>query len=444
MKKEEIKFSKTIENLCCNYEKLRIFIKLARMVPNKRDMINRTKKHMRIHLPEFLNNEILFNGCGESFANEVLLSLVRGKTGAKKKEGAEFASRYLVVSHEMSRTGAPKAALMLAQTLKRIAPASHVCVLTLKDGPMRSEFEAAGICVLSLEEVPYRRPVFLEFVHDFDVVFVCSVAWEFLRIIRDVKIPVTWWVHEIIITPAAVQMTKEFINHIDLLLAGSPVVTAPFLDNFKRDMQMLLYGLPPIRLPTRKFQSETVTFALLGSVCERKGTDLFISAIELLPDDIRKQAHFVVIGDNDDEKIYHKLTQAADRFDELEIYGNMPFDELIRFYAGFDVVVSASREDPMPIVLTYAFMFSKLCLCSDAVGTALLIEDGKDGILFQKENPSDLGCKIKYIIENREKCNEMAQNGRNVYQEHFSMDKFEENIRKITSQLADCRQGFAK
>jgi glycosyltransferase involved in cell wall biosynthesis len=439
MKKEEIKFSKALENLYCNYEKLRIFIKLARTVPNKRSLINRTKKHIRIHLPEFLNNEILFDGCGEGFANEFLLKLARGKAGARKKGGVESASRYLVVSHEMSRTGAPKAALMLAQTLKKNALDGNVCVLTLKDGPMREEFEAAGICVLSREEVPYRRSVFLEFVHDFDMVFVCSVAWEFLRIIRDVEIPVAWWVHEVIVTQEAVQMTKEFIPHVDLLLAGSPVVTAPFLDNFKRDMQMLLYGLPSIRQSARESQNETVTFALLGSVCERKGTDIFISAIELLPDDIRKQARFVVIGDNDDEKIYHKLTQVADRFDEVEVHGNMPFDELIGFYAGFDVVVSASREDPMPIVLTYAFMFSKLCLCSDAVGTALLIEDGKNGILFQKENPEDLCGKIKYIIENRDQWKDLPENGHRIYQEHFSMDGFEENIRKITSQLAGCK-----
>lgn len=444
MKKKEKKLSKTIERICCNYEKLRIFIKFALTVPDKRDMINRTKKHMRIHLPEFLENEILFNGCGDVLANKALLTLARDKAGTSGKSVAGFTNRYLVVSHELSRTGAPKAALMLAQTLKKNAPGGNVCVLTLKDGPMRNEFETAGISVLSTEEVPYRRTVFLEFVHDFDMVFVCSLAWDFLRIICDIKIPVAWWVHEVIVNKIALQRIEEFIPHLDLLLAGSPVVTEPFTDNFNCDMQMLLYGLPPIQQPARKSQSKTVTFALLGSVCKRKGTDLFVSAIEMLPDDIRRQARFVVIGDNADKKIYRKLIRAATRFDEVEVHGNMPFDALVEAYAGFDVVVSASRVDPMPLVLTYAFMFSKICLCSNSVGAARLIEDGKTGILFQKDNPADLARKFKYIIANRERCKELAHCGHNIYQEHFSMDGFEENIRKITSQLADKKQGFAK
>ena len=49
-------------------------------------------------------------------------------------------------------------------------------------------------------------------------------------------------------------------------------------------------------------------------------------------------------------------------------------------------LISPSRDDPMPVVMTEGLMLQKICLCSTNCGTADYIEDGKNGFVFQSEN----------------------------------------------------------
>jgi len=433
MKQDKNPIKVALDQLFCTYEKIRVFIKLALTVPNQRQTIKETKKHLRLHLPEFLKHEPLFGITPSSISamNDLQLKTARDK--CRQNNSLQPIQRHLVIIHELSRTGAPMAALMLAKTLKKTAD-NQVCLLTLKDGPMREEFEQAGINVLTHFEVPDSKSIFVEFVNDFDMLFACSVCWDVLRIIGDIKIPVIWWVHEVITHPIELKRIEVFISHVDLLLAGSPLVTATFTGNLSpKRIQPLLYGLPPIQKPKRIHNTGVVTFALLGSICERKGTDIFIDAIQRLPSEIRTQARFIIIGQNDDNVIFKKLTQAVDEYDEIELYDNMPFKQLVEAYDGFDVVVSASRNDPMPIVMTYAFMFSKLCLSSDTTGTALLMKNMESGLIFKNEDATDLAKKMTYAINNRLECKKMAEDGKKIYQDHFSMNNFEKSIHQVTN-----------
>ncbi len=106
----------------------------------------------------------------------------------------------------------------------------------------------------------------------------------------------------------------------------------------------------------------------------------------------------------------------------------MPLNKLQEFYSETDVLVSASRDDPMPIVLTQGLMFSKVCLCSSAIGHAQLLKDKKNGLIFTSESARELLEKMTWLLQNPAELAALGKAGRALYEKHFLMSRFVNNL----------------
>jgi glycosyltransferase involved in cell wall biosynthesis len=95
-----------------------------------------------------------------------------------------------------------------------------------------------------------------------------------------------------------------------------------------------------------------------------------------------------------------------------------------------DVMVCPSREDPMPTVAAEAMMHSVPCVLSDATGTALYIEEGVNGMVFESENAGELASRLEWCITHRGRLKQMGEKARKIYEENFSMKIFERNLLK--------------
>ncbi len=188
------------------------------------------------------------------------------------------------------------------------------------------------------------------------------------------------------------------ITNLPLLFAacesiwlGSPLCFPPALRLATQDkLHLLLYGCADTAIPHRPHTSGKMVFSIVGSVLPRKGQDIFLAAIERLPKDLRGKAIFRIIGSplpNEESTLFYKKVLAtAALIPEVECIESMTQDRLLEFYAETDVLVSASRDDPMPIVVTDGLMFSTVCLCSSAIGHAKLLEDGKNALIFTNKS----------------------------------------------------------
>ena len=107
----------------------------------------------------------------------------------------------------------------------------------------------------------------------------------------------------------------------------------------------------------------------------------------------------------------------------------------MKIYQKMDVLISPSRDDPMPVVMTEGLMLQKICLCSTNCGTADYIEDGKNGFVFQSENADELAEKIMYIVDNFENLDSVRLSGRKLYEKYFTPEVFEKNILRIMENI---------
>lgn len=354
--------------------------------------------------------------------------------------------RTLLVVHQFSRTGAPHAVLYLARALFSIHGIRPVVISPI-DGPMREEFEREGfptvVDPLLFSYQNYSSEA-CDFVASFEKVIVTSLAsFNFIRYFRGIAKRQTWWIHE---TEVGFTSVASMATDLPMLFAvcesiwlGSTLCFPLALKYApKGKLHLLLYGCADTAFSYQPNKSGKVIFSIIGSVEPRKGQDIFLEAIGLLPAALRCKAVFRIIGSplpfEASEVFYKKICASARRISEVECIPNMPLEELQKYYSETDVIVSASRDDPMPIVITQGLMFSKVCVCSSAIGHAKLIENEKDGLIFSNESAEDLSEKMAWILRNPAQLNPLGKAGRAIYEKYFHMTSFVDNVGKLMPQ----------
>ena len=395
-------------NISSNLSTEKKYLKTLRNIVKESSKLNKTGEY---GLPLFYSSELM---------NLILKERVQEK----------YQGKILLVSHEFSRTGAPMACLMLAKTIKKIFGEAPV-VMGCSDGPFRQDFEDAGIKTFLIGELAFFKNDLKNFLDSFDLIIVNSVSFLFFDVINNVSVPVVWWNHEVL------DMKSVKILNMDKFLLSLKEVwfVSPLLEDFLKEhfpqvqRRFFPYGIPIEQLPERQIKRSELNFLLVGSIEKRKGIHIFIDAISALPEKMREKCSFKIIGKVMEQGYYKKMLDRASGIKELDILPPVSHDELLQYYADCDVVVSSSIVDPFPIVITEGFMHSKLCLFPDAIGQALLVEDKKNAVLFKTGDAIDLKNKIEDIVLNFEKYQNIAKEGRKIYEDYFSMEKFSENVK---------------
>lgn len=353
---------------------------------------------------------------------------------------AKIDTKILLVIHELSRTGAPYAMLYLARALFDLHGVKPV-IISPKEGSIRQEFEQEGFTVLFdplLFNQQHYSAEACRFISSFEQVIVTSLAcFNFIRYFRGIAKHLTWWIHE---TEVGFKSVASMTDDLSLLMTacesiwlGSPLcfpLAEQYITHDK--LHLLLYGCPDTVLPYSPHPAEKMVFTIAGSLEPRKGQDLFLDAIERLPETLRAKALFRIIGSSlpfeASVDFSKKLLAKAALIPEVEYLENMPSDKLLEFYAQTDVLVSTSCDDPMPIVMTQGLMFSKVCLCSSAIGHAKLIKNGKNGLIFDQQSADQLAEKMTWLLENPDKLTALGEAGRMLYEKHFLMSSFAHNV----------------
>lgn len=352
----------------------------------------------------------------------------------------------LLVLHEFSRTGAPRAVLYLARAIFLIKGIRPV-VIAATDGPIREEFENEGFPTLvdsSIFDPACNSSEIVDWVAGFEHVIVTPLSsFAFVRHFKGSMKRLTWWIHEEALGFAyiAENFSADLTSLFDACGAvwlGSPLCFQP-ASQFaaKEKLNLLLYGCDDVSMAHQPHPSGRMVFTLAGSVEPRKGQDIFLKAIEQLDPEVRHRAIFRMVGSSYNEwsaNFQNKIYAQASQIPEIELIPNVPFDELQKLYAQTDIVVSSSRADPMPISITQGMMFSKVCLCSSAIGHAQLLEDGKNGLIFANESVEQLAEKMTWLIQNPAELPALGMSSRAVYEKYFLMDGFINNLNVLLNE----------
>ena len=344
----------------------------------------------------------------------------------------------LLISHELSITGAPVVLHYAAKSLKDSG--YFPVVVSPQDGKMRDELLKDGIMVIIEPLMSLDNWYFERFVKSFDLIIASTLVLRHtVAQLKNIGIPIIWWLHE---GKASYDIFKHDLpksigDNVHVYTGGEYAQHYLKVNKSSIKSEILLYGLPDTAneyIPKNQ-QNEKIVFSIIGTVDERKAQDIFIEAINLLPLKYREQAEFWIVGKHIDPLFSNKIKKISVNIPQIKYIEEMSREEILDIYYNSSILVSTSRDDPMPVVLTEGMMFSKPCICSTHTGTASLLKDGQNGYVFKSENTRELAEKIMYVIDNREILDEMGKKARKTYEENFMYETFTDKLTKEVRKL---------
>lgn len=156
----------------------------------------------------------------------------------------------------------------------------------------------------------------------------------------------------------------------------------------------------------------------VGRLSDQKGIDIFISAISKSIKN-NPQIYGVVVGDGelkDDLEVQARKQNANVLFLGYQKY-------VLDIIRQLDLVVLSSRWEGLPLVPIESFSQGKTIVVSDISGNNEIVQNGKNGLLAEKDNSEQFAEKIEFLVNNQELRKQYESNGKLFFEENFSDEK---------------------
>ncbi|MEN9213798.1 MAG: glycosyltransferase family 4 protein [Gloeomargarita sp. DG_1_6_bins_138] len=146
-----------------------------------------------------------------------------------------------------------------------------------------------------------------------------------------------------------------------------------------------------------------------------KGTDLFIKAMNLLPDSLKKDTLILTMGDGGD---FIKNEVDIDVFP----LGYIEIDQLkAMIFSAADLFIFPTRGDTFGLVAQEAMACGTPTVAFDVGGVSDLVRPGMTGALAEPENAQDLAQKIEQLLVDPETRARMSQTGREIAVKEYNL-----------------------
>jgi glycosyltransferase involved in cell wall biosynthesis len=167
---------------------------------------------------------------------------------------------------------------------------------------------------------------------------------------------------------------------------------------------------------------------LVGRLAWEKGVDLFLrAAAKLLPQ--FPQARFVVAGEGPDREKLQQLIADLAIGESVAMLGRR--DDMAGVYASLDVMVSASRQEGLPIAVLEA-MASARAVVATAVGDVpSIVLDGKTGVLVPAGDVDALTAAIAGLLRDPERRARLGAAAREMVRDQYSAERMAAEYLKV-------------
>ena len=154
----------------------------------------------------------------------------------------------------------------------------------------------------------------------------------------------------------------------------------------------------------------------IGSLTEYEGVDLIIAAVS----ELRTQGYPIqalVVGKGHFEAKLHSLRNKMPEKACIHFSGHIPYKHILRYYSIIDCCAYPRKDLEVCQLVPPLKILEAMVMCKPVVVSALppLLEsvvDGETGVVCEPNNVDSLANKIKYLIDNRERAKNIAENGR--------------------------------
>ncbi|MBI5376827.1 MAG: glycosyltransferase family 4 protein [Candidatus Schekmanbacteria bacterium] len=179
--------------------------------------------------------------------------------------------------------------------------------------------------------------------------------------------------------------------------------------------------------PSKEYSDYYLYF---GRLSAEKGVDVLINSV-----DPTWKERLLIAGDGLERKKLEEIKKEKN-LSNVEFLGNKSGDELKGIIRNSIFTIIPSRcYDNSPLALFESFACGKAVIGSRIGGIPELIDEGKDGLLFESQNSNVLREKIKYLLDHKELAVSYGMAGRNKVEKRFNSDLHIERIISLYNSL---------
>jgi glycosyltransferase involved in cell wall biosynthesis len=188
---------------------------------------------------------------------------------------------------------------------------------------------------------------------------------------------------------------------------------------------------PNIKDSTNLFKEQS-DILFLSNLLEAKGVYVLLEACQLLKR-TTPQFNCVLIGGKGDispEALQAKI-QALQLENQVRYVGVKYGEEKYRYLTAAGMFVLPTLKEAFPLVLIEAIQFGLPVISTNEGGITDIVIDGKNGFIVPKGDATALAEKMAMLLKNEEIRTTMGACGRQLYQEKFTLEKFESNLSAV-------------
>lgn len=345
----------------------------------------------------------------------------------------------LVVSTNLNYDGGSLAALYAVRALMECNYTVWLAVPKV-DERLLAEVRCMGVNIAICPGLPYISEKELHWIKKFNYVIVNVFQMiECAYKIREV-IPVVWWIHEPLYDSNVYEETfKKFPKYRkkNLSKIHTVAVSEKPRENFNLYFPDMINKLMPYGIPDEYEMSNVIdsshrdmVFCIIGSINKRKAQMIFVEAAIKIIQLGYKNVSFWLIGNYESDLYCTNIKNEIKFYDEIKLCGLMTRQDLNNVFYHIDILVCCSIEDPLPIVVTEGMMHGKVCIVSDAVGQASMINNAENGFVTKTGDVDELSRTMEWVILHRNELDDIKKKSRELYEKYFTMEKFGERLER--------------
>lgn len=234
------------------------------------------------------------------------------------------------------------------------------------------------------------------------------------------------------------EYNREMFKLADAVVAHSNHLKDRFtLEGFDHpNFAFIPYGFDLDKLNIEKTESDTTRFLYVGSLIPHKGVHILVDAFLKLPKTAK--ASLTVSGDLSVDPSYSEnLKRAAGNDKRITFAGRVKYERLLDMFSNTDAVVVPSLcYENAPRTISEAHAASIPVIAANVGGMKEFIDDGVNGLLFERGNAHSLAKKMARFLNEPDLKNRLSQKNTLT-----SVEEHTEAYNNIYKSLVDGKSG---
>jgi glycosyltransferase involved in cell wall biosynthesis len=217
---------------------------------------------------------------------------------------------------------------------------------------------------------------------------------------------------------------KQILKQSSGISSANEYENKIFLDMYPNGkITIIRNGVNLKSLVSQKFFKKTYKinsnfFLFVGRFSKSKGIENLINAINLIKNDLKsKKTQLVIMGvDFGYQDEMFSLIKKLDLSNQIIVIKNPPREDVISAYGESEFLVLPSQWELSPLVPLESFAFKKPVISTNAHGIPYTVQDNKNGLLVDPENPVQLSNAIIKLLDDASLRDNLGLSGYNFVQ----------------------------